>query len=189
MFNVLEEAARLSGFSLKRCFSVGSSSLESSRGRKLQRNSPRSAPFLLCRTSGSLLRGLSDPSRPAAAMTPPADLPFSLLFAAAALVMMLMSLPASALEPETCFYREHQGATVNVRLALSREATAMITRNASSYRGCVQACCSEEVQTGETNTSQVTEPDWVYQQPQSIEKTHRRPAEPMIKTIDCSSRM
>uniref|UniRef100_A0A096LYB7 MANSC domain containing 1 n=1 Tax=Poecilia formosa TaxID=48698 RepID=A0A096LYB7_POEFO len=78
-------------------------------------------------------------------MTPPTDLrPLPrLLF-----VMLLMSLPAAALEPETCFSRQHQGAAINVRVALSRDAAAMMARIVRSERDCVLACCSEEVRTG-----------------------------------------
>uniref|UniRef100_A0A3B3UMN6 MANSC domain containing 1 n=1 Tax=Poecilia latipinna TaxID=48699 RepID=A0A3B3UMN6_9TELE len=78
-------------------------------------------------------------------MTPPSDLrPLpGLLF-----VMLLMSLPAAALEPETCFSRQHQGAAINVRVALSRDAAAMMARIVRSERDCVLACCSEEVRTG-----------------------------------------
>uniref|UniRef100_A0A3B5LV29 MANSC domain-containing protein n=1 Tax=Xiphophorus couchianus TaxID=32473 RepID=A0A3B5LV29_9TELE len=58
-------------------------------------------------------------------MTPPADLrPLPGLL----VVMLLMSLPAAALEPETCFSRQHQGAAINVRAALSRDAVAMMAR-------------------------------------------------------------
>ncbi|XP_027900280.1 MANSC domain-containing protein 1 [Xiphophorus couchianus] len=78
-------------------------------------------------------------------MTPPADLrPLPGLL----VVMLLMSLPAAALEPETCFSRQHQGAAINVRAALSRDAVAMMARTVRSERDCVLACCSEEVQTG-----------------------------------------
>lgn len=83
-------------------------------------------------------------------MTPPS------VSAAALLVALLMSLPASALEPETCFSRQHQGAAVNVRAALNREATAMMARTVRSERDCVLACCSEEVRTGESAACRYT---------------------------------
>uniref|UniRef100_A0A3P9Q0H3 MANSC domain containing 1 n=1 Tax=Poecilia reticulata TaxID=8081 RepID=A0A3P9Q0H3_POERE len=78
-------------------------------------------------------------------MTPPADLrPLPGLL----VVMLLMSLPAAALEPETCFSRQHQGAAINVRVALSRDSAAMMARMVRLERDCVLACCSEEVRTG-----------------------------------------
>ncbi|XP_037552037.1 MANSC domain-containing protein 1 [Nematolebias whitei] len=70
------------------------------------------------------------------------------LLISASLFIMMMSLPASALDPETCFSRQHQGVTVNVRQALSRAAAAMNPRLVRSERDCVLACCSEEVQPG-----------------------------------------
>ncbi|XP_024858891.1 MANSC domain-containing protein 1 [Kryptolebias marmoratus] len=71
------------------------------------------------------------------------------LLVPAATLFVMMSLPAAALEPETCFSRQHQGITVNVRQALSRTAaTAMNPRLVRSERDCVLACCSEEVKPG-----------------------------------------
>ncbi|MEQ2250569.1 hypothetical protein ILYODFUR_002233 [Ilyodon furcidens] len=83
-------------------------------------------------------------------MTLPTDLrPLpGLLVSAISLVMVLMTLPASALGPETCFSRQHQGTAVIVRQALNRQAAAMIARTVHSERDCVLACCSEEVLTG-----------------------------------------
>ncbi|MEQ2162306.1 hypothetical protein GOODEAATRI_018391 [Goodea atripinnis] len=82
-------------------------------------------------------------------MTLPTDLrPLpGLLISAVSLVMVLMTLPASALGPETCFSRQHQGTAVIVRQALNRQAVAMIARTVHSERDCVLACCSEEVLT------------------------------------------
>ncbi|XP_054876718.1 MANSC domain-containing protein 1 [Poeciliopsis prolifica] len=78
-------------------------------------------------------------------MTPQADLrPLPWLL----IVMLLMSFPAAALEPEMCFYRQHQGAAVNVRAALSRDAAAMMAQSKLSEQDCVKACCSTEVGTG-----------------------------------------
>ncbi|KAK5601909.1 hypothetical protein CRENBAI_019090 [Crenichthys baileyi] len=71
-----------------------------------------------------------------------------LLISTASLMMVLMTLPASALGPETCFSRQHQGTAVIVRQALNRQAVAMIARTVHSERDCVLACCSEEVLTG-----------------------------------------
>nr|XP_040030130.1 MANSC domain-containing protein 1 isoform X3 [Gasterosteus aculeatus aculeatus] len=74
------------------------------------------------------------------AMTPPAR-PLLLL-----LMVMMTSLPASAVEPETCFSRQHQSAIVNVRQA--RPSSAMSARKLQSERDCVLACCSEDVKPG-----------------------------------------
>ncbi|GLD68761.1 MANSC domain-containing protein 1 [Lates japonicus] len=71
-----------------------------------------------------------------------------LLVSAAAVVITLVSLPVSAVEPETCFSRQHQNAIVNVRQALNRPSTAMDARVVRSERDCVLACCSEEVKPG-----------------------------------------
>lgn len=68
-----------------------------------------------------------------------------------AVLLVMMSLPASALDSETCFSRQHQSVTVNVRQALSR-AAAMNPRLVHSERDCVLACCSEDVQPGETGS-------------------------------------
>lgn len=68
---------------------------------------------------------------------------------ATALLLLMTSLPVSAVEPETCFSREHQNVIVNVRQALGRPTTAMDARLVRSERDCVLACCSEEVKPGE----------------------------------------
>ncbi|XP_038564488.1 MANSC domain-containing protein 1 [Micropterus salmoides] len=87
-------------------------------------------------------------------MSPPASTRLSRtlrrLVATVLLLLMITttSLPVSAVEPETCFSRQHQDVTVNVRLALNRPATAMDTRVVRSERDCVLACCSEEVKPG-----------------------------------------
>uniref|UniRef100_A0A1A8EVG2 MANSC domain-containing protein n=1 Tax=Nothobranchius korthausae TaxID=1143690 RepID=A0A1A8EVG2_9TELE len=70
------------------------------------------------------------------------------LLASATTLVMMMSLPTSAAESETCFSRQHQSATVNVRVALSQARTAMNTRVVHSERDCVLACCSEEIRPG-----------------------------------------
>jgi len=80
-------------------------------------------------------------SRPA--MTPPA---YTLL-----LLLVMTSLPVAAVEPETCFSRQHRSAIVNVRQALNRPATAMDSRQVQTERDCVLACCSEDVKPGETH--------------------------------------
>uniref|UniRef100_A0A8C7ZHX1 MANSC domain-containing protein n=1 Tax=Oryzias sinensis TaxID=183150 RepID=A0A8C7ZHX1_9TELE len=68
---------------------------------------------------------------------------------ACVLLVMLTSLPASALESETCFSRQHRGATVALQPALNRTAVAaMDSRLVHSERDCVLACCSEEVRPG-----------------------------------------
>lgn len=76
-------------------------------------------------------------------MTPPQTLS---LFAT---LLVMLSLPVSPLDPETCFSRQHQSAIVNVRLAMNRPATVMDARVVRSERDCVLACCSEEVKPGE----------------------------------------
>uniref|UniRef100_A0A1A8DXK5 MANSC domain-containing protein n=1 Tax=Nothobranchius kadleci TaxID=1051664 RepID=A0A1A8DXK5_NOTKA len=70
------------------------------------------------------------------------------LLASVTTLVMMMSLPTSAAESETCFSRQHQSATVNVRVALSQARTAMNTRVVHSERDCVLACCSEEIRPG-----------------------------------------
>ncbi|RVE56680.1 hypothetical protein OJAV_G00223050 [Oryzias javanicus] len=65
-----------------------------------------------------------------------------------AVLMTMTSLPASALESETCFSRQHRGATVTLQPALNRTAAAMDARLVHSERDCVLACCSEEVRPG-----------------------------------------
>lgn len=73
-----------------------------------------------------------------------------MLFVYAAFTLIVMiSLPVSALEPETCFSRQHQSAIVDVRLALNKQTTAMDARVVRTERDCVLACCSEEVKPGE----------------------------------------
>lgn len=81
---------------------------------------------------------------PAAAMTPP-----PLLLAVTLLPFMSMtSLPVSAAEGETCFFRQHQSVTVNVRQASNRTATATQARVVGSQQDCVHACCSAVLKTG-----------------------------------------
>ncbi|CAB1453978.1 unnamed protein product [Pleuronectes platessa] len=70
------------------------------------------------------------------------------LASAAAVMMLLASLPVSAVEPETCFSRQHQSARVNVRVAVTRAGTVMDTRASGSERECILACCSEDVKPG-----------------------------------------
>lgn len=70
---------------------------------------------------------------------------------AATLLLLMTSLPVSAVEPETCFSRQHQNVIVNVRQALGRPTTATDARVVRSERDCVLACCSEEVKPGETD--------------------------------------
>ncbi|KAF0028711.1 hypothetical protein F2P81_017816 [Scophthalmus maximus] len=92
-------------------------------------------------------------SRPAAAMFPPessraSQTQFVSTAAAVVVVMMLSLLPVSAVEPETCFSRQHQSVRVNVRLAVNRAGTLMDTRVVASERDCVLVCCSQEVKPG-----------------------------------------
>ncbi|XP_072233856.1 MANSC domain-containing protein 1 isoform X1 [Leuresthes tenuis] len=101
------------------------------------------------RWCGSQLRSLSDSTGPAAAMAPPLrPLPKLRLLLSVAAALLMMSLPVSALQPETCFSRQHQSATVDVRVAASRTTTVMGARVVRTERDCVLACCSEEVQPG-----------------------------------------
>ncbi|XP_023283811.1 MANSC domain-containing protein 1 [Seriola lalandi dorsalis] len=84
-------------------------------------------------------------------MFPPESSPASRtlqLLAAAVAVILLTLLPVSAVEPETCFSRQHQSARVNVRLALNRPGALMEGRAVRSDRDCVLTCCSEEVKPG-----------------------------------------
>lgn len=91
--------------------------------------------------------------RSAAAMSPPKSSrpawTLQLLVSAAVMIMMA-SLPASAVQSETCFSRQHKSVIINVRLALNRTTTVMDARGVRSERDCVLACCSEEVKPGET---------------------------------------
>lgn len=100
----------------------------------------------LSRTSCLCQRWLSRflPTDSRSAMTPPAR-PLLLL-----LMVMMTSLPASAVEPETCFSRQHHSAIVNVRQA--RPSSAMSARKLQSERDCVLACCSEDVKPGESHS-------------------------------------
>lgn len=89
--------------------------------------------------------------RPAAAMTPPASAPpsWTLGLLVSALLLMTTWLPASAAEPPKCFSRQHQNVTVNVKLALNRQAIAMIAQVVRSEQDCAHTCCSKEVKPGE----------------------------------------
>ncbi|CAB1346316.1 unnamed protein product, partial [Coregonus sp. 'balchen'] len=64
------------------------------------------------------------------------------------MLMMAAAGPVSGSDAETCFSRQHQNATVNVRQALARPTTVMDSRVAQSERDCVLACCSEDVKPG-----------------------------------------
>ncbi|TDG96460.1 hypothetical protein EPR50_G00228520 [Perca flavescens] len=106
---------------------------------------------------GSLLSAVDSEAAPitycrsAVTMTPPASSrPLATAATLLTLTLLLMtSLPVSAaVEPETCFSRQHQSAIVNVRQALTKPTTAMDTRVVRSERDCVLACCSEEVKPG-----------------------------------------
>ncbi|XP_061570412.1 MANSC domain-containing protein 1 isoform X1 [Cololabis saira] len=84
----------------------------------------------------------------AAAMTAsPASGRHFLKLLVSAVLLAMTSLPAWALEPETCFSRQHQSATVNER-ELNATATARENRAVRSERDCVLACCSETVGPG-----------------------------------------
>lgn len=67
-----------------------------------------------------------------------------------ALLPLVAAPGASAAEEETCFFRQHRGAAVNARQALSRAATATATaaRLAQSEQACVRACCATAVKPG-----------------------------------------
>lgn len=84
--------------------------------------------------------------RSATAMTPP-----PLLTAAAAVLLLILpmtSLPVSATDAETCFFRQHQNVNINIRLAANKATTAAEARAVRSEQACVRACCSEEVKPG-----------------------------------------
>lgn len=89
---------------------------------------------------------LSPCSSPAAAMMPPS---WTRTLLAALLLLPMMTTPvASAAEPESCFFRQHQNANVNIRLAASRPGTAAEARAVWSEQACIRACCSQEVKPG-----------------------------------------
>ncbi|KAF1372066.1 hypothetical protein PFLUV_G00260480 [Perca fluviatilis] len=109
---------------------------------------------------GSLLSAVDSEAAPityrrsAVTMTPPAPSrtlrpPGATTLVTLTLLLLMTSLPMSAaVEPETCFSRQHQSAIVNVRQALTKPTTAMDARVVRSERDCVLACCSEEVKPG-----------------------------------------
>ncbi|XP_045075098.1 MANSC domain-containing protein 1-like [Coregonus clupeaformis] len=74
------------------------------------------------------------------------------------MLMLAAAGPVSGSDAETCFSRQHQNATVNVRQALARPTTVMDSRVAQSERDCVLACCSEDVKPGITCTLAVFNP-------------------------------
>lgn len=71
------------------------------------------------------------------------------LLTATAVLMLMIAPCVLAVEPETCYSRQHQKAIVNVRLALNKTGVVMDPRVVHSERDCVLACCSEEVKPGE----------------------------------------
>ncbi|KAF3859755.1 hypothetical protein F7725_022154 [Dissostichus mawsoni] len=62
--------------------------------------------------------------------------------------LMTSLVTSQALDPETCYSRQHQSAIVNVRQAMTNPSTAMDARAVTSERDCVLSCCSEEVKPG-----------------------------------------
>lgn len=73
----------------------------------------------------------------------------SLLLAIALLPLLpVTSVAVSAAEAETCFYRQHQSATIDVRQASKRAAGATDALALQSQQACVRACCSTAVKPG-----------------------------------------
>lgn len=75
----------------------------------------------------------------------------ALLFPSLLLLLLLpvLSLPVSAADAETCYFRQHQKVNVNLHLAASHASTvAAVARAVRSEQACVRACCSEEVKPG-----------------------------------------
>ncbi|KAK5877159.1 hypothetical protein CesoFtcFv8_026433 [Champsocephalus esox] len=83
-------------------------------------------------------------------MTPPPSSSSPTLLPLLLVVTSLMTslVTSQALDPETCYSRQHLSAIVNVRQALTNPSTAMDARAVSSDRDCVLSCCSEEVKPG-----------------------------------------
>ncbi|KAK5896341.1 hypothetical protein CgunFtcFv8_009955 [Champsocephalus gunnari] len=83
-------------------------------------------------------------------MTPPpsSSSPTPLLLLLVVTSLMTSLVTSQALDPETCYSRQHLSAIVNVRQALTNPSTAMDARAVSSDRDCVLSCCSEEVKPG-----------------------------------------
>lgn len=71
------------------------------------------------------------------------------LHAITLLPLMLLTWVAMAMaEAETCFYRQHQSVTINLRQASKRAAGATEARALQSQQACVRACCSTAVKPG-----------------------------------------
>ncbi|KAI9522413.1 hypothetical protein NQZ68_035753 [Dissostichus eleginoides] len=87
--------------------------------------------------------------RSAAAMTPPPSSSSPTLLLVMVTSLMTSLVTSQALDPETCYSRQHQSAIVNVRQAMTNPSTAMDARAVTSERDCVLSCCSEEVKPGE----------------------------------------
>ncbi|XP_047431732.1 MANSC domain-containing protein 1 [Mugil cephalus] len=84
-------------------------------------------------------------------MTPPAARPPSLklrLLPAAVLVVM-MSLPVSAVHPGTCFSRQHQNAVVDYQKVHERPTVVVLVPDETlGEKGCVSACCTHDLRPG-----------------------------------------
>lgn len=80
-------------------------------------------------------------------MAPPFFPPLLLLFL---LLLPLTSLPVSAADTETCYFRQHQKVNINVHLASHASTVVAVARAVRSEQACVRACCSEEVKPGQS---------------------------------------
>ncbi|KAK1906355.1 MANSC domain containing protein 1 [Dissostichus eleginoides] len=81
-------------------------------------------------------------------MTPPPSSSSPTLLLVMVTSLMTSLVTSQALDPETCYSRQHQSAIVNVRQAMTNPSTAMDARAVTSERDCVLSCCSEEVKPG-----------------------------------------
>uniref|UniRef100_A0A3Q2XKF3 MANSC domain-containing protein n=1 Tax=Hippocampus comes TaxID=109280 RepID=A0A3Q2XKF3_HIPCM len=76
---------------------------------------------------------------------PPSAMTRRLAPLALALVLTLAHVRS---QPERCFSRQHQNATVNARAALAGAGVAAASRSVPTEQECVLACCSQRVPPG-----------------------------------------
>lgn len=86
-------------------------------------------------------------SRSSSAMAPPFFPPLLLLLLP---LLPVTSLPVSAADSETCYFRQHQKVNINLHLASHASSVAAVARAVRSEQACVRACCSEEVKPGQS---------------------------------------
>ncbi|TWW64382.1 hypothetical protein D4764_22G0000290 [Takifugu flavidus] len=67
---------------------------------------------------------------------------------AVTLLPLITSLPVSAAEEETCFFRQHRSATVSAAQTLNPAAAASDARVVPSEQACIRACCATLVKPG-----------------------------------------